>query len=41
MNGSEDTRVFVGIAVSTLDEIACGVHVAWYRDLIAFLEVSL
>jgi hypothetical protein len=27
INGGEDTRVFVGVAVSTLDEILCGVHV--------------
>jgi len=40
-NGVEDTRVFVGIAMSTLDEIVCGVHVAWNRDLIAVLKVTL
>jgi hypothetical protein len=39
INGGEDTHVFVGIGVSTLDEIVCGVHVEWDRDLIVFLQV--
>jgi len=41
INGGEDTHVFVGTAVSTLDEIVCGVLVERKRDLIAFLKARL
>jgi len=41
IDGGEDTHLFVGIAVSTLDEFVCGVHVKWNRDLTVFPKVRL